>query len=373
MKSGEKTYVWQLSSWPSWSYDSSVLRPLLAQVYREQGRLQGRMYDLGLDVRDNASLSVLTTDVLKTSEIEGERLSLESVRSSVARKLGVDIGALAPPDRHVDGVVDMLIDATHRHSAPLSVSRLFGWHAAMFPTGFSGLAPIRVAQWRDDASGPMQVVSGPLHKHRVHFEAPPACDLDQHMHVFIDWFNASATEDPVLKAGLAHLWFVTVHPFEDGNGRIARALCDMALARAESGTRRFYSLSAQIQAERKTYYKQLETAQQGNADVTEWLVWFLDCMLRALNGAETSLEMVLGKARFWQYWAGTALNERQVKVLNKMLDGLVNKASTSKWASIGKCSQDTALRDMADLVQRGMLQRSAASGRSTSYELVRPT
>ena len=327
------------------------------------------MHDLGMDLRDQASLRVLTEDVLKTSEIEGEKLNPDSVRSSIARRLGIDIGAMAPADRHVDGIVDMVLDATQRHEQSLTAERIFGWHAAMFPTGYSGLTKIRVGAWRDDAQGPMQVVSGPVHRQQVHYEAPPATALDTEMSVFLLWFNANQQDDPIIKAGLAHLWFVTIHPFEDGNGRIARAVGDMALARAEHSVQRYYSLSAQIQRERKDYYNWLEKTQKSSLDVTDWLEWFLGCLLRAIEGTQETLSAILLKAGFWRLWAGTTMNDRQVKLLNKMLDGFDGKLTSSKWASIGKCSQDTALRDITDLLERGILKKSSSSGRSTSYEL----
>lgn len=369
MKSGDKTYLWQLSDWPYWAYDHQRLAPLLAQVHLAQGHLLGRMHDLGMDLRDQATLRVLTEDVLKTSEIEGEKLNPDSVRSSIARRLGVDIGALAPADRHIDGVVDMVLDATQRHDSPLTAERLFGWHAAMFPTGYSGLGKIRVGAWRDDALGPMQVVSGPLQHQKVHYEAPPAKVLDAEMAVFLGWFNVDQQHDPVIKAGLAHLWFITIHPFEDGNGRIARAVSDMALVRAEGIVQRYYSVSAQIQRERKDYYDRLEAAQKGAMDVTPWLEWFLGCLLPAVQGADNTLSSVLKKAGFWRRWSGTAMNDRQIKLLNRLLDGFEGKLTSSKWAAIAKCSQDTALRDIMDLVARNILIRSQASGRSTSYEL----
>jgi len=367
MKSEDKPYIWQRPDWPHWVYDYRRLTTLLAQVHLAQGHLLGRMHHLGLDLRDQATLRVLTQDVLKTSEIEGEKLNADSVRSSIAKRLGVDIGALAPTDRHVDGVVDMVLDATQRHHTPLTVKRLFGWHAAMFPTGYSSLTKIRVGQWRDDAQGPMQVVSGPVHRQKVHYEAPPAHLLNLHMKDFLNWFNADQQDDPVIKAGLAHLWCVTIHPFDDGNGRIARAVGDMALAQAEKSTQRYYSLSAQIQRERKDYYDRLEATQKGNLDVTAWLEWFLACLLRAIQGAEETLATVLAKARFWQQWAGTPFNERQIALLNKLLDGFDGKLTSSKWAAIAKCSQDTALRDITELLERGVLKKSEASGRSTSY------
>jgi len=369
MKSEDKRYIWQQKDWPHWTYDHRRLAPLLAQVHLAQGHLLGRMHDLGFDLRDQAALRVLTEDVLKTSEIEGEKLNPDSVRSSIAWRLGVDIGALAPTDRHVDGVVDMVLDATQRHDTPLTAERLLGWHAAMFPTGYSSLNKIRVGQWRDDAQGPMQVVSGPVHRQKVHYEAPPADRLDAEMGDFLSWFNMAPQDDPVIKAGLAHLWFVTIHPFEDGNGRMARAVGDMALARAERSVQRYYSLSAQIQRERKDYYDRLEATQKGDLDVTAWLEWFLACLLRAVQGAGETLASVLAKARFWQHWAGMPLNDRQIKLLNRLLDGFDGKLTSSKWAAIAKCSQDTALRDISELLERGVLKKSAASGRSTSYEL----
>lgn len=370
MNSGDKPYIWQRNDWPHWSYDHKRLAPGLAQVHRAQGYLLGRLHDLGLDLQEQAALRVLTEDVLKTSEIEGEKLNPDAVRSSIARRLGVDIGALAPTDRQVDGVVDMVLNATQRHQAPITVDRLYGWHAALFPSGFSGLTKLRVGQWRDDAQGPMQVVSGPVHRQKVHYEAPPAHLLDAEILGFLNWFNADPHDDPVVKAGLAHLWFVTIHPFEDGNGRIARAVGDMALARAEQSTQRYYSLSAQIQRERNDYYDRLEATQKGSLDVTDWLAWFLACLLRAVQGAEQTLAQVLVKARFWQHWAGVPMNDRQIKLLNKLLDGFDGKLTSSKWAAIGKCSQDTALRDITDLMERGVLKKSEASGRSTSYELM---
>lgn len=371
MKSGDLLCIWQQSDWPHWRFDLARLSPLLAQVHQAQGRLHGRMQHLGVGLREQATLRALTEDVLKTSEIEGEQLNPASVRSSLARRLGVDIGALAPADRHVDGVVEMVLDATQNHRQKLSAKRLFGWHAALFPTGYSGLAKIRVGAWRNDAQGPMQVVSGPLRRQKVHYEAPPVQRLRTEATEFLRWYNAAPSTDPLLQAGLAHLWFVTLHPFDDGNGRIARAVGDMALARAEQSAQRFYSLSAQIQRERKDYYDLLERTQKGTLDVTDWLTWFLGCLLRAIEGADTTLAAVLAKARFWQRWAGTPMNERQIKLLNLLLDGFEGKLTSSKWGAIAKCSPDTALRDIGDLLERGVLVKSEAGGRSTSYELKR--
>ena len=369
MNNGNKTYLWQQTDWPHWRFEAQHLTGLLVQVHHAQGHLQGRMRDLGLGLRDQATLQVLTEDVLKTSEIEGERLNPDTVRSSIARRLGVEIGALAPADRHVDGVVDMVLDATGHFDQPLTTKRLFGWHAALFPTGYSGLAKIHTGGWRDDASGPMQVVSGPIGRQKVHFEAPPVQRLEAEMSDFLLWFNVHQESDPVVKAGLAHLWFVTIHPFDDGNGRIARAVGDMALARAEQSRQRFYSLSAQIQRERKDYYDMLERTQKGTLNVTDWLEWFLGCLVRAIQGAEDTLSVVLTKARFWQRWAGTPFNDRQIKMLNRLLDGFDGKLTSSKWAAITKCSPDSALRDITDLLDRGVLMKSDAGGRSTSYEL----
>jgi Fic family protein len=372
MNSGEReagVYIWQHPSWPRLHYDLSRLAAPLAAVHGAQGHLLGRMTAMGMPQRDAATLRVLTDDVLKTSEIEGEQLNPETVRSSIARRLGLDIGALAPADRHVDGVVEMVLDATGAAGQPLTRERLFGWHAALFPTGYSGLSPIRTGAWRDDASGPMQVVSGPVGRRKVHFEAPPAQRLEAEMVRFLEWFELSTGGDPLVHAGLAHLWLVTLHPFDDGNGRIARAVGDMALARAEGSSQRFYSLSAQIQRERKDYYEMLERTQKGTMDVTPWLAWFLGCLLRAIEGAEASLSAVLGKSRFWQRWAETPLNERQIKLVNRLLDGFEGKLTSSKWASMAKCSPDTALRDINELVALGVLKKSDAGGRSTSYEL----
>ena len=369
MNSGDYTYVWQASDWPNWRYDLATLAGPLADVCHAQGLLLGRLADVGMALRDQASLVALTEDVIKTSEIEGEQLDVESVRSSIARRLGVDIGALAPVDRHVEGVVEMVLDATARCDAELTQDRLFGWHSALFPTGYSGLAQIRVGTFRDDASGPMQVVSGPIGRQRVHFEAPQADLLDAEMTRFIEWVNAGTNDHPILKAGLAHLWFVTLHPFDDGNGRIARAIGDLLLARADGSPQRFYSLSAQIQRERRDYYDILERTQKGSLDVTPWLKWFLENLGVAVNAAQHTLDAVLVKTRFWQRWATTPLNERQVKLLNRLLDGFEGKLNSSKWAAIAKCSPDTALRDINELLAHGVLRKSAAGGRSTSYEL----
>ncbi len=369
MNSGEYKYIWQSKDWPSWRFDLAALADPLAEVSRAQGLLMGRLADVGMALRNQASLAALTEDVVKTSEIEGEQLNVDSVRSSIARRLGVDIGALAPADRHVDGVVEMVLDATANSHLPVSQQRLFGWHAALFPTGYSGLSKIHVGGWRDDSGGPMQVVSGPVGRQRVHFEAPQADCLDMEARRFLDWLNSASKEPPLLKAGLGHLWFVTLHPFDDGNGRIARAIGDLLLARADGSPQRFYSLSAEIQRERKAYYDILERTQKQSMDVTEWLAWFLTTLHRAVENSQHTLDTVLTKARFWQHWAATPLNERQVMLLNRLLDGFDGKLTSSKWATIAKCSPDTALRDINELIARKVLRKTDAGGRSTSYDL----
>jgi len=369
MKSGEKIYIWERKGWPNYTYDSSQLAIVLAHASQLQGRLFEKINSLGLLQRKEASLHVLTEDVLETSAIEGENLDHDSVRSSIARRLGIDIGALAPTDRHVEGVVELVLDATANHARPLTQERLFGWHAAIFPTGYSGMSAISVGHWRDDASGPMQVVSGPIGKQKVHFQAPPADCLNAEIADFLLWFESDQKAPLLIKAGIAHLWFVTLHPFDDGNGRIARAIGDMALARAEQMPQRCYSLSAQIQKERKDYYDQLERTQKSTLDVTPWLAWFLGCLSRAMQGAEMSLAAALTKSRFWQHWAGVPMNARQIKILNRLLDGFEGKLTSSKWAAINKCSADTALRDINELIALEVLRKSSSGGRSTAYEL----
>ena len=362
-------YIHQKAEWPDFKWDAGAIAERLGEVRHRQGRLVGRMEGLGFSLRAEAVLNTLTEDVIKSSEIEGEILDKDQVRSSIARRLGMDIGALAPVDRDVEGVVEMMLDATQKYSQPLTTDRLFGWHAALFPTGRSGMGRIIVGGWRDDKQGPMQVVSGPIGRERVHYEAPEAKRLAHEMGAFIDWYNRKPVVDPVLRAAIAHLWFVTIHPFEDGNGRIARAIADMSLARSDGSAQRFYSMSAQIRAERKGYYDMLEATQKGSLDITSWLQWFLTCLDNAFSGAETVLESVFRKARFWEVHTVTPLNDRQKKLIGMLLDGFTGKLTSSKWAIIAKCSQDTALRDIDDLVQKGILSRDKAGGRSTSYFL----
>lgn len=368
MKYGE--YIWQSPHWPDWRYDLAALAEPLAAVSCAQGLLLGRLADVGMALRDEASLAALTEDVVQTSAIEGETLNVASVRSSVARRLGVDIGALAPADRHVDGIVDMILDATSNAMAPLTAERLFGWHAALFPTGYSGISAIKVGHWRDDTKGPMQLVSGSIGREKLHFEAPPANRLAAEMARLLAWLDDASPKAPALvRAGLGHLWFVTLHPFDDGNGRIARAIGDLLLTRADGSPRRFYSLSAQIQRERKAYYDILERTQKGDMDVTQWLAWFLATLLKAIEHAHSVLDRVFTKAKFWQHAATIPMNERQIKVLNRLLDGFEGKLTTSKWAALAKCSQDTALRDITELLQHQILRKSYAGGRSTCYVL----
>ena len=368
----KRRHIHELAEWPRLRWDRQTLAKPLASVRHQQGRLIGHMEALGFQLQQEAVLKTLTEDVVKSSEIEGEKLDASQVRSSIARRLGMEVGGLEPADRHVEGVVEMTLDATRHYDEPLTTERLFAWHASLFPTARSGMRKIRLGAWRDDRRGPMLVVSGPIGRERVHFEAPAAKRLDREMTAFVAWFNdddRSADIDAVLKAGLAHLWFVTIHPFDDGNGRIARAIADLALARSEHSPQRFYSMSAQIRQERGAYYDILEHTQKGTLEITPWMEWFLACLGRAIAGAQTTLSAVLQKARFWQTIGDVPINERQRLVLNRLLDGFEGNLTTSKWAKIVKCSSDTALRDIAELVGRRILVRSPAGGRSTSYAL----
>ena len=376
-------YIHQLNVWPKFVWDHEKIVTLLGAVRNRQGRLMGRMEAIGFHLRSEALLQTLTLDVLKSSEIEGEILHPDQVRSSIARRLGMNIAGLVSSDRHVDGVVEMMLDATQKFDESLTKDRLFGWHACLFPAGRSGMRKIVVGAWRDNSRGPMQVVCGPLGRERVHFEAPDAARLDMEMKDFLDWFNRTAAIDLVLKAGIVHLWFVTIHPFEDGNGRIARAITDMQLARADGSAQRFYSMSVQIRKERNAYYAALEKIQKNtygeNADhvsprgkgidITDWLEWFLACLDRALVTTEISLADVFKKARFWELHPSGSISERQRMMINRLFDGFEGKLTSSKWAQIAKCSQDTALRDILELVEKGILVKDSAGGRSTSYLL----
>jgi Fic family protein len=365
-----KTYIHQLPEWPHFQWDTEAIAAPLADIRHRQGRLLGRMEGLGFSLRQEAELESLTLEVIKSSEIEGEKLPADLVRSSIARRLGIETAGNTAAERDVEGVVEMRLDATQNFAKPLSEERLFGWHAALFPTARSGMRKIIVGAWRDDAKRPMQVVSGPVGKEKVHYEAPAAALLPKEMSAFFSWANdASDRTDAVLKAALAHLWFVTIHPFDDGNGRIARAIADWQLARSENSPQRFYSMSAQIRAERNDYYEILERTQKGTLDVTPWMEWFLGCLGRAFDGTEVTLAGVLRKAHFWEKNARVPVNDRQRDILNRLLDGFEGKLTTTKWAKVEKCSHDTALRDIRELMEHGILKKDEGGGRSTSYSL----
>jgi Fic family protein len=366
------TYIHQRPDWPKLTWNGHVLAALLAAVRHKQGRLLGKMEGLGFDLREEASLAVLTSDVVKSSEIEGEKLDPQEVRSSIARQLGLDAAGLPQATRDVEGVVEMMLNATQSFEEKLTKERLFAWHASLFPTGYSNMQRIAVGMWRPTEAGAMQVVSGAYGREKVHFEAPEAESLETEMTRFIDWFNAPPSIDPVLKAGVGHFWFVTIHPFEDGNGRIARAIADMALARADGTNQRFYSMSSQIEAERKDYYLRLEAVQKGDVDITLWLEWFLECLDRALDGAQETLGGVLYKANMWQQINLQPVNERQRLVLNRMFNGFKGHLTNAKYAKLAKCSSDTALRDIRELLERRIFVQNPGGGRSTSYRLGEP-
>jgi Fic family protein len=364
-------YIYQLKEWPHFRWDESKVTPALIEVRYKQGRLLGQMESLGFSLQSEAKLETLILDVLKSSEIEGEVLDADQVRSSIARRLGLDIAGVEPVDRYVDGVVEMMLDATQNFNALLTEERMFGWHAALFPTGRSGMQKITAGRWRDnDSSDPMQVVSGPMGREKIHFQAPDAAVLQDEMAHFIAWFNTEDNTDPVIKAAIAHLWFVTIHPFDDGNGRIARAIADLQLARSDKSSNRFYSMSAQIRKERNAYYDILERTQKETLDITAWLEWFLLCLDRALSATDKTLANVLQKARFWEKHKHAALNERQKIMITKLLSDFVGKLTSSKWALMSKCSSDTAVRDINDLVKKGILVKDESGGRSTSYTLL---
>jgi len=362
-------YIHQLKDWPQFTWNNDDLLFTLGRVRNIQGKLVGKMESLGFDLRKEAMFETITLDVLKSTEIEGEILNPDQVRSSIARRLGMDFSGLVASDRNVDGIVDLMLDATQKFTESLSSDRLFGWHSALFPSGRSGIYKIAAGDWRKDSTGPMQVVSGAMGKEKVHFQAPAASILENEMGDFITWFNKEEQLDPVIKAGVAHLWFVTLHPFDDGNGRIARALTDMLLARSDGSSQRFYSMSAQIRLERKGYYNILEKTQKGNLDITDWLKWFLNCLLNALESTDKILGKILYKAQFWNKFGSEMLNERQKLMINRLLDDFIGKLTTSKWSKIAKCSSDTALRDIQDLLNKGILRKESAGGRSTNYKL----
>lgn len=365
-----RRFIHERDDWPKFRWNQEVLSGPLAEIRHRQGRVLGRMESLGFSLQKEAELTTLTLDVVKSSEIEGENLDSDQVRSSIARRLGLDIAGAVPADRDVEGVVEMMIDATQNFDEPLSDERLFAWHASLFPAGQSGLGRIIVGAWRDDATGPMQVVSGAIGNERVHYQAPEASVVADEMSQFLNWVNqGESSTDPVLRAALGHLWFVTIHPFDDGNGRIARTIADLLLARSDDSRQRFYSMSAQIRQERKSYYEILERTQTGTLDITPWMEWFLGCLGRAFEETETTLAAVFRKAGFWDMHARTALNERQRSILNRLLDGFFGKLTTKKYAKLTKCSHDTALRDIQQLIEHGMLTKDPGGGRSTSYSL----
>lgn len=362
-------YIHNRKNWTNFTWNDKKVLLKLSETRNLQGKLLGRMESLGFDLQNEAMLNTLTLEIVKSSEIEGEILEKEQVRSSIARRLGIDIAGAIESERHIDGIVEMMLDVSQRYDSPLTKERLFGWHSALFPTGWSNLYKIVVGDWRKDIKGSMQVVSGPLGREKVHFEAPTAERIDSEMEQLLDWIENEIEVDPVLKAAISHLWFVTIHPFEDGNGRITRAITEMILARSDKSTKRFYSMSSQIKVERKQYYEFLERTQKGTSDITEWILWFLECLQGAINSTYEVLQKVLEKAEFWKIHSTTILNERQQKMINILLDGFTGKLSTTKWGKICKCSQDTALRDIQDLIKKEILQKEASGGRSTNYEL----
>ena len=362
-------YLYDNQNWPIFEWNSEKLLPLLAYVRNRQGKLIGKMGALGFELQNEANLEILTIEILKSTEIEGEFLDREQVRSSIARRLGLNISGLVYSERNVDGIVDLMLDATKKYDKELTKERLFSWHASLFPAGQSGMYKIITGNWRDDSTGPMQVVSGALGKEKVHYQAPPANQIENEMRIFFDWFNLEQNVDPVLKAAIAHLWFVTLHPFEDGNGRISRALSDMLLARSDEQSYRFYSMSTQIRKERNSYYDILEKTQKGSLDITNWLEWFLNSLLHSIENSEKLLEKVIYKHEFWLQNSKVSINDRQRKILNMLMDDFEGVLNTTKWAKIGKCSQDTALRDIQDLIEKGILAKSEQGGRNTNYEL----
>jgi Fic family protein len=362
-------YIYNDKNWPLFKWESQKLLPLISHVRNRQGRLIGKMGALGFELKIEANLEILTLDVIKSTEIEGEILNADQVRSSIARRLGLEISGLVPSERNVDGIVDLLIDATKNFEQALSSERLFSWHRSLFPTGESGLYKIISGNWRDDSTGPMQVVSGALGKEKVHYQAPPANKVEKEMKLFLEWFNQEQEMDIVLKAAIAHLWFITIHPFEDGNGRIARAIADMLLARSDEQSYRFYSMSTQIRKERNDYYTILESTQRETLDITKWIEWFLNCLLNAIDSSEKLLEKIIFKHSFWLRFATVNINSRQRKILNLLVEDFEGVLNTTKWAKITKCSQDTALRDIQDLIDKGILAKSSKGGRSTNYEL----
>jgi Fic family protein len=363
------SFIHELPQWPEFEFDSEKILPLVGRVRNLQGQLSGKMEAIGFNLKNEAYLEALSLDVIKSSEIEGELLNLDQVRSSIARRMGMEVSGMTPADREVEGVVEMMMDAAQNVKQKLTSERLFSWHSAMFPSGRSGMYKIIVGNWRDDSTGPMQVVSGPLGKEKVHFQAPDSKKIKREIQKFLTWFNSKSNLDPAIQAGIAHLWFVTIHPFEDGNGRITRAITDMILSRSETSSQRFYSMSSQIRLERKKYYEMLEKTQKGNLNITPWMEWFLECLERALISSDQIVNKVLQKHQFWVDNKEIQFNERQTLMLEKILDGFTGKLNSTKWAKINKCSPDTALRDIQDLLTKNILEKEPGGGRSTSYIL----
>ena len=361
-------YIYEHKNWTAFTWNNASIDKIFGEVRLMQGKIIGRMNALGFTAKEEATLTALTLDVVKSSEIEGELLNYEQVRSSIARRLGINSAGLVKGSRNIDGVVEMMLDATQRFSLPLTEERLFGWHAALFPTGYSGPYKIEAGKYRTKA---MQVVSGAMGKEKVHYEAiKPEC-VKTEMDKFLNWFNNDNSQDPEIKAAIAHFWFIIIHPFDDGNGRIGRAISDMLLARAEGSGERFYSMSSQILEERKAYYAVLQKVQHSTSDISDWLYWFLHCLKNAMLATENTTQNILRKAEFWKLHEKTAINERQRKILNMLFENFDGKLQTSKWAKITKTSTDTALRDIKDLVEKGILQQSNEGGRSVNYELVK--
>ncbi len=363
-------YIHKQEKWPQFYWDSEAIITLLAEVRSKQGLLTGRMDAIGFNLQNETYLETLSQDVIKSSEIEGEILNTQQVRSSIARKLGISIGGLVESDREVEGIVEMMMDATQNWKKDLTEDRLFGWHAALFPTVRSGMFKINVGAWRDDSTGPMQVISGSMGKETVHFEAPAATHLVNEMNLFLQWFNTPNQNDAVLNAAISHIWFITIHPFEDGNGRIARAITDLMLCRAEKRAQKFYSMSSQIREQKKEYYTILESTQKGTLDITPWLFWFLTCLKNSIDASATIVQKIMSKHRFWNEHKTVTFNDRQINILELLFGDFFGNLTTSKWAKINKCSQDTALRDIQDLIEKGVLQKSASGGRSTNYKLI---
>lgn len=363
-------YIHERKEWPDFTWKDNELLSILSEVRYNQGRLLGKMEGLGFKLKTEAALQTLTDDVIKSSEIEGEKLPVDQVRSSIARRLGLDIAGMVQADRNVEGVVQMMVDATQKFDQPLTAERIFDWHAALFPTGRSGMYKITVGDWRKAEDDPMQILSGPMGKERIHFEAPSGARLKSEMKKFLNWFNNFNDIHLLLKSAVAHLWFVTIHPLDDGNGRIARAIADMQLSRSDKGSQRFYSMSSQIRLEHKEYYECLEKTQKGNLDITPWLVWFLQCLNRAISTAEEKLSAVLTKSKFWEKNSNATLNERQRMMVNKLMDGFEGKLTSSKWAKMAKCSADTSLRDIQGMINQGILEKERGGGRSTNYRLI---